>query len=137
MTYSYKDHPLKNSPLNDRRLLMWEKKFPGIGDQLGEIFDTQMPTPKEIAQWQLTWYETTPYRMEILDRPVSELLSPRGTADEIARLVNQLGIHYYFWVFWQDRTEDEGQPGDIPQVVITPTMSFYYEEHHVMFKMAW
>ena len=116
---------------------MWERNFPGIGDQLGEIFNTQMPTPKQIAEWKMTWYETTPYQMKIVDRPINELISPSGTKEEVYQLTKSLGIHPYFWEFWNDRREEEGDPWDIPQVVLTPTISFYYEEHHVMFKLAW
>lgn len=134
---SYDIHLVENSPLNDVRLRIWERNFPGIGDHLGEIFNTQMPTPLEVAKWKLTWYETTPYQMKILDRELTALLMTPGVREEIYQLGVKLGIHPYFWEYWQHRREELGDPGDIPQVIITPMLSFYYEEHHVMFKLAW
>ncbi|SRR6056297_924350 len=138
----YYDYIVKNSPLNDVRLQAWEKLYPGCGDEFGEIFGTQMPTPKEVATWKMGWIETTPYQFVVTDRGVNEMLMTPGVKEDIFQLASSLGIHPYFWEFWKHRETRKETQGlfdheEFDVVVLYPTVSFFYEEHHVMFKMAW
>lgn len=124
-----------NSPINDVRLRTWERRFPGCGDDFGEIFGTMMPTPKEVAAWKESWFATTPYQMPVEVESFDDLLSNRVKV-RINDVANRCGIHPYFWEYWK-RQEKDWENGSEHTIILNPTVSFYKEEHLVMFKLAW
>jgi hypothetical protein len=133
-----------NNDLKNIRLRTWEKFYPGCSEDFQEIFGTDSPSISAIGEWKTSWYQTTPYRFNISNRPVQDITVEGKLRQEVEATAKYVGIHPYFWDFWVDREEittsdvasgDNINAGYI--LLVRPTVSFFKEEHHVMFKLAW
>lgn len=132
---TYLEFLLDHSPLNDVRIRTWERMFPGCSEDIGEIFDTLLPTPKQVSTWKMTWFESTPYKLSI-DVDVDDMVKSR-VKSRIYEKTKELGIHPYFWEYYQEQKGDLNDVEAPDLIVLTPTVAFYKEEHLVMFKLAW
>jgi hypothetical protein len=122
--------------LSNIRALAWERKFPGCTDEFRKLFGVELPSPHAVAIWKNSWNERSPHVLE-LDR---KRIQGNYTADlraEIYAVTERLGIHPYFWEFVKRHDEVESTLPFVPKTVVTPTVTFYYEEHLVMFKLGW
>lgn len=138
--------------LNDTRnirMWAWEKKYPSCTEQIVEVFD-KIPSVKEVAKWKEGWVDVANNEFCIGSSIGLHYNTKLLTYDDIKKITLNLGIHPYFWDT-RLRTElhDEGgidiEGYDITGKKVkfgsyyeTKTMvSFFYEEHLIMFKLAW
>ena len=106
-----------NNNIRDR---IWSKHYPNCMDDVTDIFDGRLPSVKEVAAWKSTWNDTTRNYITI-ERKVGRL-QPQHV--NIAKTCFDCDIHPYLWdTFTISHSEK--------------AVSFYYEEHFIMFKLAW
>lgn len=98
---------------------VWNIRYPNCMDDITEIFDGQVPSVKEVAKWKCTWNQTTSNMIEIGHSTIQ-----LGRHGQFGNTCEQCGIHPYLW---DTVTTDH----------LTKMVSFYYEEHLIMFKLAW
>lgn len=133
------DFLMMNAPLNDIRLEYWERKFPGFTDDVGKIFGTHFPTPYEVGKWKDSWTETSPYYVTVK----TDITAYRNYSQKklsVNKICSELGIHPYFWSYyrksWRETiTDQDGKPRTV--TFLSPRVSFYFEEHAVMFKLGY
>lgn len=127
--------------LTEIRLRQWDKVFPGSIEDVKEIFGTDSPSYKIVAAWRNSWYQTTPYQFAVTANDVNDHTMPETLRYEVSQTAKQAGIHPYFWDFYVDKKHIDldkdlnGKSGYMRLAV--PTVSFFKEEHHVMFKLTW
>jgi len=127
---------LKNVPANDIRLRYWERLYPGCSEQFGEVFGTQCPKPSDVAEWKNTWRESTPYFVKIAMKPQAYVDNSQIKLD-INEVCQSLGIHPYFWDYYKEVWSEADETGSNFFTYVSPRVSFYFEEHAVMFKLGW
>jgi len=108
------------------RILMWEKLYPGYMSDFEEVFGDRYPAVKKVSRWKNNWYDRTPYKMRV--DPVANR-ARHSTRVLIQATTERIGVHPYFWDFWVE-------PAELSRTGY-PTVSFFKEEHLVMFKLAW
>jgi len=135
----------QTEPLRTVRSRLWEAKFPGCTDDFLEVFGSREPTVKQVSLWKQSWFEDTPNTFLIGNLRAADIFNANANVKErIHTLADQCGIHPYFYEFWTRMRNVVGQdinpydPGvDAHITQVDPLISFYKEEHLVMFKLAW
>lgn len=129
-------YDLTEMPLSDVRLRQWEKQYPGCSTQFEEVFGTKNPSIKQVSEWKNTWNESTKYYMPIEGHQSYVAVVSPGLKEEIHQTCYRIGIHPYFWDYWIKR--NTYQVNDFNTFTeVEPRASFYFEEHLIMFKLAW
>lgn len=121
------------------RAQMWERKFPGCIQDFQRTFGSALPSPKVVAEWKNTWNETSPYVYELSFNALSATTETAAKSN-IYAVTERLGIHPYFWEYSKRRQpflHQNKQMVSTNTVFVTPIVTFFYEEHLVMFKLAW
>lgn len=131
------ERELKAKPLSDVRLRQWEKLYPGCSDQFEEIFGTRNPSVSQVSSWKDTWNTTTKYFMVIDGKQPSDIVVRPGIKEKIYQTCHEIGIHPYFWDYWIKRIACPDDPTWYITIDAEPRASFYFEEHLIMFKLAW
>jgi len=129
-----------NPELRNKTLLTWERFYPGCTEDIVEIFGTARPNIGRVAKWKNKWYQTTPYQFALSGVDYEWGHKPNDKIkEEIEVTARRVGIHQYFWDFYVARCVDRVDHGTsiTHTTTMTPTVSFYKEEHLVMFKLAW
>ena len=113
------------------RIKLWEKKFPGCTAEFVEIFGCDLPTHPQLAKWKLTWGGAPANTMDINYKCNPRVRSFTRNADLKAAVdatAGDMGIHPYYYDFIRLRTDN---------LEVQPAVSFYKQEHFIMFKLAW
>lgn len=136
-----------------------EKNFPGYREDMREIFGNDHVDILKISKWKTSWYQKTPNQFIISSqRPGASICASPARYPvmrrEIDLVARQCGIHPYFWDYWMAK-EQAGlhdtsygiingglKPGEIEPwrseyAKRGRSVSFYKEEHLVLFKLAW
>ena len=126
------DFMLFNETMTDIRLKMYERQFPGSVADIGKIFGTELPSPKEVSEWKCNWVEKTENRF-IINK--NDNFYDDGNIDRVKchKVCKHIGVHPYFWEHW--RAHNNSQEYD--HLKIASQISFFFEEHLIMFKLAW
>jgi len=129
-----------------------EKNFPGYREDMREIFGNDHVDILKISKWKTSWYQKTPNQFIISSqRPGASICASTGRYPvmrrEIGLVARQCGIHPYFWDYWMAKephntSYDGMKAGEIEPWRSDPavrgrSVSFYKEEHLVLFKLAW
>jgi hypothetical protein len=103
---------MRNEPHRSRA---WQTQHADTMDDIAVIFGQSYPTLREVSIWKTSWYDSTTNTFK-LEHNFSRV--------KIRNVCNQCGIHSYFWDAFTDTNGNK-------------QVSFYYEEHLVMFKLTW
>jgi hypothetical protein len=136
LTKDKMDFMLYNEPLTDIRLKIYERQYPGSVDDIGKIFNTHLPTPKEVGEWKTSWVTTTPSKL-VISNDLSFYYSPDIYKAKCHVVAKQLGIHPYFWEYWHAKEGRRNISGDDDMIGVNGNISFFFDEHLIMFKLAW
>jgi hypothetical protein len=84
-------------------------------DDITAIFGQSYPSLRDVSIWKTSWYDSTKNTFK-LEQHFSRV--------KIRNVCDQCGIHSYFWDTFTDADGNK-------------LISFYYEEHLVMFTLTW
>jgi hypothetical protein len=103
---------------NDKhRSRVWNLRNPDNMEDVTAIFGQPNPTTGVVAAWKTAWYNSTKNTFKLE-------LGANYKRGNIGKICNQCGIHPYLWDTFTDADGNK-------------LISFYYEEHLVMFTLTW
>lgn len=104
----------------------WDRHYPNWREQLLDVYGCTNPQFTEIAQCKLS-----PEKFcHIVKFTKQDLLGLNTDLDKIVHVANNAGVHPYLYdysIFLKSKPDD----------ATVFKVSFYYEAHAVLFKLAW
>lgn len=121
-----------HKPMTNFRADKWEQAYPGSRAAFKEIFGVETPSLDMTTRWALKWQPESENRVILLEYNKGRL----GLKEKVADLCQHLKIHPLLWDY-QTRFEKVVREDNNVVERTFPQAVFYYDEHMIMFKLAW